>query len=259
MNADDLEEAKSHAEYLARCFLLPARRVRRGINTSEQLPVRESLRSVSKAWRALLTDEEDDAVTWYSISGFQCINGLLRGRAEDEYKSPRFQEIASRNTLLLDSALAKAPRSAEPRVLHRFMSSPKGASVDTACDYFDSASIGDVIADPGFMSTTADADYLVQASRRRRDHDIIAIEIVSSRGGVVGLEDEGNTCSWSIQDDEREVLLPRNSTFIVTGIVRRAHYVSTRLSDDGRPWSRERSTCRDAFFDVIQMVDITDF
>jgi len=259
MDEDHSVLAAHNTNEVARCFLLPARRVRRGINTSEQLPVRDSLRSASKAWRALLTDEEDDAVTWYSISGFQCINGLLRGRAEDEYKSPRFREIASKNTSLLDSALAKAPRAAEPRVLHRFMSSPKGASLDTARDYFDSVSVGDVIADPGFMSTTADADYLVQASRRRRDHDIIAIEIVSSRGGVVGLEDEGNACSWSIQDDEREVLLPRNSTFIVTSIVRRAHYVSTRLSDDGRPWSRDHSTRRDDFFDVIQMIDITDF
>lgn len=245
------------ARTLADSLLLPARRVRRGINTEASADVRARLRDESLAWRSSLSEDENDALSWYSISGFECVNSLLRDCALEEHKSPHMQEIAERKTALLDSALSKVARPVEPRVLYRIMSYPAGNVLHNLHAFLNTVKVGEIVKNAGFESTSADSDYLVQASGRP-DRTYIAVEIVSSRGGVVNVPSDGESCSWSIQDDEREVLLPRGSSFLVTGVLRRVRYESTRDTSAVSAWSGSRYQRRNAYLDVIQMVDITD-
>lgn len=216
------------------------------------------------AWRSNLTEAEDDEVLRYQQTGYLVVNPYLRGQGEEGY-----EEISQRYIRNIDSALAKAPKAPVDRILYRSVYLPTAQRVEGTAKkkqldaYVDANFVpGETVEFPEYLSTTVDSDLVVRSDQKKRKKGFHAVlEIVSKSGAV--LHQEGRKGSYGVQDDEKEILLPRGMKFRVVKVYRSVTFESTYRNGvdnsglshlaDREPGERIRS-----HVPVIQLMEIED-
>lgn len=229
---------------------------------------------------SLGTDDEDRAVSSYTYYGNNWVNTYLRrsgyaelckkeqtilwDREEERYRTPQehaehYVKPMIRN---LEGFIEKAEKSGEPRKLYRFIEIPAGVDPKTYTEkYFEA---GQAYQDKGFMSTTADPDFIYGLTKgsvhERRKKNFLVLEIVTKQGA--SLQQRDHSDGGDIQSLEAEVLLPRNMKM---RIIDKPKKRSIKLSHD-RPdlanqfhgyYSRERECLegQKASYHVVQLLD----
>lgn len=234
---------------------LPTRRVRRGCNTPEDRPFIDELDEAGLKWRERLNEEEARAVSWYSMFGNESVNAVLRGEDHD------FKDVAIDMIPHLSSAISKGEEVEEPRMLYRRFVVPGAKESDNpqevVSQYIEQFQPGKIIESKGFMSTSADADYMVYCERRTRTkNSAIVFEVLSRRGAV--LHEPADPHMWSILQDEREILLPAASKFEVVAVHPNIGYTSSRKTESSRHGLRPDKVRRSSRFNVVQIIDISE-
>lgn len=280
IDAGKMLRAKQRQDMLASQSqgFLPERRLRKGINDPEDaagLQIAQDLIHDASQWRAQLDDDENNAVHWYQLFGHESVTPYLTfGPDSPQWKEAqgsrladddRAERVAKKNIALLDSALAKAPRSDEPQILYRSFRVPGARHSDTPGElrdeYVKSFEPGATISFPSYMSTSVDSDLMIYNtnSGRRRPDEFIVFEILSNRG--VSLHDEERHSS--LQSLEREMLLPRDSKMRVVKVIPRTTYANSRPNDfryhhTSGFASSMAGAGRRVQLTVVQLLDITE-
>lgn len=182
-------------------------------------PGTESYQKFSRAGRTFnkrITDEERQHIREYTKMGFREVRDYLNGHplhSEDEEYDVSDETRKNLDTQIehLDSALAKAPKPREPRTLYRGMVSPWSANEDVVGWVSEKFPIGSVVNHASYMSTSLHMQVAKKFTGITEGRGFI-MEIVSSSGAALNYE----TSDYG--ESEREILLPRNSSFKVVSI-----------------------------------------
>lgn len=244
----------------------PAGQVRLGINDESELSqaTLDELHREGLAWRANLTEEEEEQVERYRQTGYLTVNSFLRGKGEEG-----MDNVARNYIVHLDTAIAKAPKAPVERILYRSVYVPTDLRVEGMTKkkqldgYIDANFVeGETVEFPEYLSTTVDSDLVVRSDQKKRKKGFHAVlEIVSKSGAV--LHKEGRKGSYGVQDDEKEILLPRGMKFRVQKVYRSVTFESTYKNGvDNSDWgygftesSGEKVRSR---VPVIQLVEVED-
>lgn len=186
-----------HADYdlLRRAQLGPGRVNIDGFGVSAD-QANSSLRNSFDAWRASVTADERNSLVAYKATDYSKINKVARGTQE---ATPAI----TRHIDNLDSALDRS-------VLEDDMRLYRGFGTRTQRDEWINARPGQVITDPGFVSTTYKADKSFGGGTTPYQFKIEILAPKGTRGLYIdpyGSDDQTSA--------EGEVLLPRGMSFLV--------------------------------------------
>jgi hypothetical protein len=188
-----------------------------------------------------LTDQESGSLGWYRMGGYGQVNALLRnGREghrktyEKEFNRPNasnkeveeYYDNVKNHVKNIDQALKHERTFNEPTLVYRGVrieeQIPEGTTV---LQYVKNKyKVGDTITEKGYVSTSADSDYMSFFGRKRvkAKGPHVVYEIIAKKGLPVF---EANRTSkpyqpqdGNIQTFEREILLNRDSKFRVVGV-----------------------------------------
>lgn len=149
------------------------------------------------AFRASLTEAEQRAVRNYTGADYAIINDVLRGKADSSERARLRGEVAK-----IDSALNKGRVEKSITVYRGFHSAKR-------FEYFNNtAKIGDVFRDAGFMSTSVDRKAVRDFVNIKGGQSNVVLRIKVKKGAKAGYLGH-DTVSGS--SHELELLLPRNS------------------------------------------------
>lgn len=215
--------------------------IRGGTNQGQ---LTEAMFAEHEAWMAELSDDLAGAVGQYTFVGFETLNGVLRGNYRDMNDRHRRRGTSAESRAeertralelrdRLDAAFALASRTHdEPRRLYRFMNLPEGVTAKTYLSKY--LQPGSDFADPGYMSTTEDPDFITAHinSRLRRDRGLryIAFEMITPEG--VSFQQRGRTQPGNVQSLEHERVLPRGTKFRVAGVRERQQWQVSEGRED---------------------------
>lgn len=205
-------------------FTQKAREAIKGLPEEERIVYTKALFEDQKAWTEKLTQDEDNSIRSYAMNLFELVNAHLRRKGlpellgqnpfwkEDGRKERMLQEIAE-----LDSAIAKAKQAEEPRKVYRFFRVPAGVTPNEYIErYFKT---GEAFKDRGFMSTTADPEFIMAHMHDRnggnKNQGYVVMEIFTKQGA--SLQNRPESRGGNIQSLEKEILLPRNMKFRIAG------------------------------------------
>jgi len=183
-----------------------------------------------------LTPAEEGALTNYMMTGYLNTNaylregkiGLQKAISRNYFTTQPKPEVLTqhvaetlprvRQTIAhLDTAIAKSPAVAQPRVLYRALRVQEADGRDTTSPATMKAyvaehyPVGGTVTDAAYLSCSADSDYMLSQCRRRPSQ-VMVLEILTDTGLPTYEAETDN-----IQALEREVLLPRNMRFQVVG------------------------------------------
>lgn len=158
-----------------------------------------------------LASFEVDALRDYQTASYHQINGFLRGtkvdRYDEEYNSALEVERAVQE---LDSALAKSTIN-EDMVLYRGITGELGKQLANGED---ALQVGTIITDKGFISTSTNKNSAMSFGV----DGVLAKISVSAGSRGLELADLPKVNNREIHSAEKEVLLPRGSSFRVTKV-----------------------------------------
>lgn len=201
-------------------------------NTLDRTTIEEELQLRSDIWAAnnrpqTAIDPETDEIPpesadWYAIQGYQngdgmVMNKVLRTQEPDEFLVDTPEMIA------LDRALRKTEIPVDIAVYRGF--NGKGKQNYPQIKEINALKPGDIFKDPGFVSTSIDPKqaqrFAETGSEGELDKDNattfqIAVP-AGTRGLFVGTKNFGFTGAL----DEKEVILPRDSKFLVREVIRK--------------------------------------
>lgn len=192
----------------------------------------EAYNEAYRAFAPLLTEEEASELHRYTGLSYHPLNSHLRDplvareRVERGELPPEWLENLEEAVVLLDSALAKAPRQ-ERQVFRRIdQELSSGARLTSSEEWAGALGFteGAVVTFPAYSSTTVNPRYInrtVQGS----EHTSLVLSISTSQGAPTGLTAVEGGRRY-VQEGEAEVLLPRESSFTVAS-VERAGYSSS--------------------------------
>jgi hypothetical protein len=151
----------------------------------------DSEADLQASYLASLSEPEIKTVKNYQFNLFQPVNDAMRGKA------PITQEVQE-HVNNLDRAIGNAPPLSADAVVYR--------GLKTGLDF----DVGDVFSDAGFSSTSLES-ALARTFASKKGEIYTQIEIRLPKGSK-GLVMRTGSASF---DNEKEVLLPRNSSFRV--------------------------------------------
>lgn len=169
-------------------------------------------------WNEQLNENESDIIRNYAMNFYQGVNSYLRKNGFSQWvKNDTYSEKEAmierikNNVAELDSALNKAPIPDGPRKLYRFFKVPAGVTPQEYIEkYFTN---GEAFKDKGYMSTTADPEFMMghiyDRNKGEKNHRFVVMEIISQQGA--SLQSRETSRSGDIQSLEKEILLPRNT------------------------------------------------
>lgn len=213
-------------------------------------PVDESKYSVdelieeNKAVRAQL-DKEYRAVKGYSILGYLRINAYLRKQLDNE-EHPESSEVKRTEGRIADmEACLQKSLEMNPDKEHsvfRHVDVPAGWTGKQYAQKY--LKTGEVVSDPGFISTTHSPSHVLYRANRAHAKGRASIVFnVHTRGGVSLQEKEPDYST--IQSQEIERLLPRDHRMVVVGTTTQTYVNDDNVTIDSslayRPKKRERS------------------
>jgi hypothetical protein len=251
----------------------PHTKVRRGLNDPKSLDsisLIQELNKNSDEFYNSLTEEEEKAISSYRYLGYENINAYLFDKTKflKEHSSrdaSYWEERIPLEIATLDMALSKAKLAPSPRTLFRSFKVPgaiKGENNQALIEAFVNKNfpVGSTVEIPNFQSTTIDSDLMVHNGKTSKGRSIV-FEIISRRGGVLHVDEDKE--SWSLQNDEREILLPRNMKFKVHKVIAKATYETTRgagttsFDEVQHGYEDWRVTKPKYSFTVVQLIDIS--
>lgn len=142
----------------------------------------------------LTTSDEDDALEWYTSNGYTEVNGTLRSVGIDGFEEGDYGLTAVRN---LDKAISRGSLL-QDTVVWRGVGGKRGVALAE----------GDEINDAGFVSTSLDKTVAEKFANASPDGERLALVRLV-------LPDRSHFALGS--ESEQEVLLPRDSSFRITG------------------------------------------
>jgi ADP-ribosyltransferase exoenzyme len=149
-------------------------------------------------WRMDLDQFETNAISvWKTGSGFDLINGVLRGEPTGVIET----QAAENLTAQLDKAIEKAPELPEDSVVYRAF----------ATEQFGELHVGDVISDTGFVATAADGSFLTSFGQFWEN----ANQEVGPTSSAEILLPAGTHAAMM---SNNELLIPRDSSFRVVSV-----------------------------------------
>jgi hypothetical protein len=224
-----------------------------------------------------LDKEHVRAISKYTITFYDILNRSLRrsGVAEHLREEPHlrdgFEEQVKNATKSMDEVFERTPNKDEPRKVYRFFRVPAGVKPQEYIEkYF---ADGSAFKDRGFMSTTADPEFIMahmyDRNKGKQNTGYVVMEILTKEG--ISLQDNEISRGGDVQSLEHEVLLPRNSKFRVIGnrksqrfefasdrrdlngqYNRDSYYMSSDSSYQRWGWFKKGDRLN---FPVIQMID----
>lgn len=229
----------------------------------------------NQQWMEALTQDEENVIRHYAMNLYELVNAYLRrgGLAKLYRENPFYKDREVKipdQVSSLDSAITKAPIPEEPRKLFRFFRVPAGVTPNQYIErYFKT---GEGFKDKGYMSTTADPEFIMAHMHNRnkgtKNHGYIVMEIITKQGA--SLQPRATSRSGNVQSLEKEIMLPRNMKMRIAGSRRsqRFEFASNRMelhqqygnagynmSDDSYArWGKFKKGDH-MNFPVIQMVD----
>jgi hypothetical protein len=168
----------------------------------------ESHRDDTSNWQE--TQSEADAILHYSDYGYKRISRYFNDQ-NSGIEPEEIEPVLSQ----LDSALSKADRPEEPRLLYRGVHLAELNNADWVDRNFP---VGKVISQKNYMSTSFDPEIGLTFA----GNGSLVLEILSKQGAPIG---EGLSYYGS---DEHEVLMPRETKFKVVAV---HHGVSFKVKD----------------------------
>jgi len=248
--------------------------VRKGLNKEENKEVLEKLHQETEEFLESADIPTKNVFYRYKSDAFRHVNNYLIGgpkyissvylkRKKTKLSADSLQSQvgeAERAIPVMDKAFEdyeKAHPDREQRVLYRSFRvlPPEGKKKTTPGDIDNyvqrTYKVGEVITNKAYTSTSADSDFML-VSAQHEPEEIIVHEIVSSKG--IPMYSRFIQSDKSIQNSEKEVLLPRESSFRVVNITEATYRTSYKNSYD-LPF-RVRGNFRSSKkFTVIQMVE----
>lgn len=201
--------------------LTPSRTVITGLNAADRAKVTADLYEEYQRWMERCSDEEEDALGYYSVTGSEQINLRLRrsGLAAWQKQNLRLREMDMESLdariAAMDSAFKKAPEPnpGTPRKVYRLVEIPPGVRTTTYLKTYHS--VGEGFMDKAYMSTTADPEYLMSWAARDPKKKYIIFEILTGSGHSIQRHEFAR--SGFLQSLEQEILIPRRTKFRVVG------------------------------------------
>ncbi|MGW1291093.1 ADP-ribosyltransferase, partial [Streptomyces sp. NPDC002586] len=203
----------------------------------------EELEDESYSWSQELTDKEEEYVGEFTAEHFDEINRhLYSGKSPDEMVDGMDVPLGEVCTHL-DSAIDRAPEPDQPHIIYRGFQPPREIKkADRVLEWVkDNFKVGGVYRDDSYMSFSHCPDVAASFSpnnwfdskteRGKASHGVV-FECVTSRGAAVAAVSQ-------YENEERERLLKRGSTFHVIGIQE-----NVRIAGENKV--------------VVQLVDIHD-
>lgn len=192
---------------------------------------------------SVLTDEEKNALQEYTGLGYLVVNEYLRLGEEEFIRTSKPQYVEGRlrkaKNLVknLDKIFKKSFPSQEPQTLYRYLNQ------DTTEKFTSSEKFaiqngwveGRKITFSSYLSTTIDPKLLdVQISEDAEENTSVIFIIKTHRGIPVSSTPTNISRVKSIQDAEREILLPRGMSFRVTKVTREVGFEPPPISNNSR-------------------------
>lgn len=256
--------------------ILPApKTVRRGINTPDNPILKKLDADADKLKEAGLAKEEKDTLTSYTFMSNRYVNAYLWGGekgvesysrkyapreySEEELKSYLEKEIphVTQNALSkiekLDAAFNKIPQTKTPKVLYRGFYLPKDYEGDVASYIEANFKEGSAYTPKSYLSTSADSDLMLAMSAKQPKRFFV-IEIATKTDGIALHRKQKGERATSIQESEREVLLPRDMKFKVHSVTN-ATYETTYENKRPGGFFFESRIPQKKRFNVIQIVE----
>lgn len=250
--------------------------VRRGFSF-DRFSHQKSLYEQAQKTASLFDHPEDFyPISWYKVTGFILANRYLRGLGvpdEDRrfYKEGEWEKIAEGWIPKVDEAIARG-ESAMPHgypTLYRYvtLTEPYGAETEDYAAYWHPAnpealeaflgqfSVGSVIEDKGYVSTSIDADYIVAKEREKNFPGTNVVFEIATKRGILAYTN-GLRGSYNVQEVEREVLLPRGMKFRVHAIHRDVTFQSDEIRSHGHFPRLLEDHERQAKVSVIQLIEV---
>ena len=170
----------------------------------------------SEAWVTKLTSDEIEALHWYSMGGYEEINGGFSNpnRKGSPDGAGGFKIAAPAKTIeLLDSALNNVDSSKQAVVYRRHFFYDKQDPENTfASRSFEEQAahfpVGSVYKPSFFMSTSLNPSNIGMPMRKEGKSFMVRLEILTRRGAAMPAVSNGAT-------SEQEILLPRDGAYRV--------------------------------------------
>lgn len=211
-----------------------------------------------------------DSLRKYSFIGFQYLNSYLRNDTKHkDYPDADLMEIVHKEIADMDTVFAEHERSGEeqgnatkdtlssdPHLVYRETYVPAGwTAKEYAEKYY---GLGEVIADPAYMSTSHSQSYMVEKAnyekKRRRGQDSIVLKVLTGSGVSMQTRLPEN---GTIQSREMERLLPRNHRLVVVGHSRQT-FVDAGLTEENYAHPHHRGA-KSKKLTVVHLVDESIF
>lgn len=235
-------------------------------------------------WMNSLTANEKAALSKYTTHHYEEVNLYLRGKGYRQWfkdnRKDRFPDYAwdpnavkhtpenvyeNRLKPVIDNmtlAMDKASRNDEPRKLYRYHRIPGGiTSKEYADKYFKD---GEGFKDKGFMSTTADPEFvaahILNAEKDKTGDRYVVFEILTKDGGSLQIEEDPyqGRMQGGIHPLEAEVVLPRNKGMrIIDHGTRTFEFAKNRIDmqKHWRPKDDRFRKGRKVSVELIRMID----
>lgn len=272
-NATKVDAAKP-ASAFSHPLLKDGSHVRKGLNTEESKHILEKLHQDSDDLEASLDVSARNFLHRYKSDAFRYVNNYLIGGPKyiasvylRRKKSKISEDLlaaqaknAEKAIPVMDSIFKKYEEehpNQEQRVLYRSFRvlPPEGKKKTSAADidsYVNQTyKVGDKITNKAYTSTSLDSDFIL-VDTQYDPEQIIVHEIVSSKG--IPIFSRYGPENKSIQNAEKEILLPRESSFRIVNVTE-ATYRSSYKNYYDAPFMSRGNPRRSKKFTVIQMVE----
>lgn len=272
-NATKVDAAKP-ASAFSHPLLKDGSHVRKGLNTEESKHILEKLHQDNDDLEASIDIPTKNALYRYRADAFRYVNNYLIGGSKHiasvylrrkgvklrEDMALAQAENAKRIIPVIDSVFKKYEEehpNQEQRVLYRSFRvlPPEGKKKTSAADIDDyvkqNYKVGDKITNKAYTSTSLDSDFIL-VDTQYDPEQIIVHEIVSSKG--IPMFSRFTENDKSIQNAEKEILLPRESSFRIVNVTE-ATYRSSYKNYYDAPFMSRGNPRRSKKFTIIQMVE----
>jgi hypothetical protein len=256
--------------------LLPVAHVQRsGLNKKSNELILHKLQEDSAEFLNSLDRNERNILGRYTTSSFRHVNNYLIGGKDyiasvylKRKKTPLEEDFlesqvgeAERSIPVLDKIFAQynqAKETKNPQLLYRAFRvlPPSGIKKTRPKDIKkyveENYQIGSKVVNKSYTSTSLDSDYML-VSAHDEPEQLIVHEIVSKTG--VPVYKKYGEHNKSIQNAEKEVIIPRDTTFRVVNVIN-SEFVSSYPDHDMLPFNLYgRKMPKNKKFTVIQMVE----
>lgn len=251
------------------------RTIRRGINGPDNQTLKDLDTALDKFEEIEFTREEKNTMSLYTFTGNRYVNAYLWGGDEGldaynkkyapkgltgtkltqylEEERAKTKQNAIRQIGHLDTAFSKIKQTQTPKVLYRGFYLPKDYTGDVQTYIQEHFKEGETYSPKSYLSTSVDSDLMLAMSAKN-PQKFFVLEIATKTDGLI-LHRKTRNQSSSVQESEREILLPRDMKFKISSVTK-ATYETTYEEGNSSGFSMFRTRIpQKKRFQVIQLVE----